>query len=456
MKTELFGKEETAMDIRKCINIVEKHRAKILEVERYIWAHPESGFKEWNTTKYLGKIFEDAGYTLTYAGDIPGFYTDIDTGRPGPKVLILGEMDALVAPTHPEAVNGCAHACGHNAQCAALVGCALALKEPGALDGLCGSIRLMAVPAEELIEIEFRNSLREKGIIHYLGGKVEYLYRGYMDGCDFAYMNHARCNAATPFDIEGSNGCMAKSVTYEGFASHAGGSPDKGINALYAATMGLNAINSLRETFRDDEHVRVHPVIHEAGGATNIIPSKAVLSSYVRGATVESMIRTNKKVNRALAAGALALGAKVKVSDRNGYAPLINDPGMCSVARDAAEALCGKGSCADLEWSCGSTDNGDVSCVIRTVQPHIMGASGHGHGDDYQITDPESCCVLNATHEVLMAMLLLENDAARGKEVLAGPPLRFANKEAYFAEMDKLNYDGDLVTYTDEGAEIHF
>ena len=134
-------------------NLVSKHRKTILETERYVWKHPESGFKEWNTSKYLAKIFEDAGYTLNYAGDIPGFYTDLDTGRPGPKLLIMGEMDALIAPTHPEAVNNCAHTCGHNCQCAGLVGVALALKEPGALDGLCGSIRLMAVPAEELIEI---------------------------------------------------------------------------------------------------------------------------------------------------------------------------------------------------------------------------------------------------------------------------------------------------------------
>ncbi len=437
-------------------SIVEKHRDKILEVERYVWEHPESGFKEWNTSKYLAKIFEDAGYVLHYAGDIPGFYTDIDTGRPGPKVLILGEMDALVAPTHPEAVNGCAHACGHNAQCAALVGCALALKEPGALDGLCGSIRLMAVPAEELIEIDFRNSLRDQGIIHYLGGKVEFLYRGYMDGCDFAFMNHATSSDETVFNLNDSNGCMAKSITYEGVASHAGGSPDKGVNALYAATMGLNAINSLRETFRDDEHVRVHPVIHEAGGATNIIPAKAVLSSYVRGATLESMMATNKKINRALASGALALGAKVKVSDRNGYAPLINDPGMREVARDAAEALCGKGQCIDKPWGCGSTDMGDLSCVIRAVHPHVKGSSGHGHGDDYQITDPESCCVTNACHEVLMAVILLENNAARGKQVLAGPPLRFPNKKAYFEVMDKMIFDGDLIEYTDSGATVKF
>lgn len=449
-------KGEKNMEHTKYRKLVEKHREKILEVERYIWQHPESGFREWNTTKYLAEIFEGAGYTLTYAGNIPGFYTDIDTGRPGPKVLILGELDALVAPTHPEAVNGCAHACGHNAQCAALVGCALALKEPGALDDLCGSIRLMAVPAEELIEIDFRNSLRDQGIIHYLGGKVEFLYRGYMDGCDFAFMNHAMSSDETAFNINNSNGCMAKSIVYEGVAAHAGGSPDKGVNALYAANMGLNAINALRETFRDDEHVRVHPIIHEAGGATNIIPAKAVLSSYVRGATLESIINNNKKVNRALAAGALALGAKVKISDRNGYAPLLNDPGMCEVARDAAEELCGKGQCPDKPWGCGSTDMGDLSCVIRAVHPHVRGASGHGHGDDYKIVNPENCCVTSACHEVLMAALLLENDAERGKQVLAGPPLRFANKEAYFAEMDKMIFDGDLVEYTEDGAKIRF
>ena len=159
---------------------VEKNRRVILDTERYVWNHPETGYKEWETQKYLAKIFEDAGYEITYAENVPGFYADIDTGRPGPKLLILGEMDALGAPNHIEATNGNAHACGHNVQCAALVGTALALKEPGALDGLCGSIRLMAVPAEELIEISFREELRKQGIIRYMGGKVEFLHRGYM------------------------------------------------------------------------------------------------------------------------------------------------------------------------------------------------------------------------------------------------------------------------------------
>ena len=445
------------MELLNYKSLVEKHREKILEVERYIWKHPETGFKEWNTTKYLAEIFEAVGYELTMAGDIPGFYTDIDTGRPGPKVLILGEMDALVAPSHPENVNGNAHACGHNAQCAALVGTALALKEPGALDGLCGSIRLMAVPAEELIEVEFRNQLRDQGIIHYLGGKVEYLYRGYMDGCDIAFMNHATTKTDYIFDCNDSNGCMAKEATYAGVAAHAGGSPHLGVNALYAATQGLNAINALRETFQDGEHVRVHPIMTAGGGSVNIIPAEAKISTFVRGATLESMMESNRKVNRALASGALALGATVKISDRPGYAPLLNDRGLMQVAEDVAVMLLGKDKVQmHRPWGCGSTDMGDLSCVMRALHPHISGASGKGHGDDYYITDPETCCVMGAAIQVTLAAALLENGAARAKEVLAGPPLRYPNKEAYFEAMDQFMADRELVTYDGDKAIVEF
>ena len=75
--------------------LVAQHRKEILAAERHIWQHPETGFKEWQTSAYLEGIFEKAGYTLHKAGDIPGFYTDIDTGRPGPKLLIMAELDAL-------------------------------------------------------------------------------------------------------------------------------------------------------------------------------------------------------------------------------------------------------------------------------------------------------------------------------------------------------------------------
>lgn len=244
-------------------NLVENCRDLILKTERDIWASPETGYHEWKTNAYMEKLFEDLGYTLTKAGDIPGFYTDVETGKPGPKVAILGELDSLICGNHPDAdpETKAVHACGHNAQCATLAGVAAALKQPGALDGLCGSIRLMAVPAEELIQLGYREGLRKQGTIHYYGGKVEFIYRGYFDGVDMAMMIHAGNMPEGKYLTinPGCNGCVVKNVTFEGVASLAGGSPEKGINALYAATTAMTAANALRETFLDNEHIRFHP-----------------------------------------------------------------------------------------------------------------------------------------------------------------------------------------------------
>ncbi len=159
----------------KLLSYVEKHRELILKTERYLWKHPEVGYKEWKTTEYLAEQFEKLDYTVTRPEDITGFVADLDTGRPGPKFAILGELDSLMCETHPEAVpeTKAVHACGHHCQTTAMLGCAAALAEPGALDGMCGSIRFMAVPAEETIDLEYRARLMEEGKIHYNAGKIE-------------------------------------------------------------------------------------------------------------------------------------------------------------------------------------------------------------------------------------------------------------------------------------------
>lgn len=154
---------------------VDQARDLIVRAEKTIWENPELGFEEWKTHAYMKAEFEKMGYTVVEFGNIPGFYADVDTGKPGPKVVLMGEMDALLLPTHHAAVNGNAHACGHHAQCAALMGAAYALKQPGAMDGLCGTVRLMAVPAEELggSNLDRRYEMHEEGIIHFSQGKPE-------------------------------------------------------------------------------------------------------------------------------------------------------------------------------------------------------------------------------------------------------------------------------------------
>jgi len=436
---------------------VDEARQIILDAERYIWAHPETGFREWKTSAYLENIFESLGYILVKPKDIPGFYADLDTGRPGPRVLIMGEMDALICRNHPEAVNGTAHACGHHAQCAALVGVAAALKSDGALDGLSGSIRLMAVPAEELIEVEYRESLRQNGIIKYFGGKVEFMYHGYMDNVDLAFMVHTSADENFDFICKrGGNGCVAKCITVKGVAAHAGSSPHHGVNVLYAAEIGMQAVNAIRETFKEEDYIRVHPIITEGGASVNIIPSEVKIESYVRGASMGCITDINHKVNRAFAAGAVALGARLHILDRPGYSPLINDINLMKVAKSCMETLAGSGRVNFTKvWNTACTDMGDISCVMPAIHPYAAGASGVGHGDNYSINDPERACVNSAKAQVLIIEALLKDNAAKAKSIIKKARPVYPSIRAYFEAVDKLSLKKDIISYgEDHGISI--
>ena len=126
--------------MKQLIEMTEKQEGLIYEAADHIWKNPETGYREWKTSRYMEAQFEALGYSLTRAGNIPGFYADLDTGKPGPKIAIFGELDSLIVESHPDAdpQTHAVHACGHHAQSAILLGIAAALKEPGALDGLCG------------------------------------------------------------------------------------------------------------------------------------------------------------------------------------------------------------------------------------------------------------------------------------------------------------------------------
>ncbi len=423
----------------------------------YLWKNPETGYKEWKSHKYLADAYEALGYTLTPAGNIPGFIADLDTGRPGPRVLILSELDSIICPAHPDAdpETGAVHSCGHHAQGAALLGVAAAMKAPGALDGLCGSIRFAVVPAEELLELEYREGLRKQGTIRYFGGKPEFLARGLFDGCDLAFMIHSGGGEHSFSVSEGANGCIAKTMTFEGKASHAGGSPHQGINALYAASLGMNAINALRETFRDDEHIRVHPIVTNGGVMVNAIPGETGMESYVRGASYDAIVRENTKVNRALAGAALSIGGNVVLEDRPGYMPVDNDRTLSHVFAEAARLLVPEQAVRErVGWDTGCTDMGDLSVVMPAIHPHGSGACGLSHGADYRIANPDCAVVESAKCQLLMLRMLLENGAAKAKEVVANANPKFRSFEEYFAAQDALILNCRAVEYGEDGSAV--
>lgn len=433
------------------INAVDKYRQMILDTERYIWKHPETGFREVTTSKYMEERFNELGYELELADNIPGFYTVMDTGRPGPEVLVMGELDSLICPNHPESdpKTGYVHACGHHAQCAALLGIAAALKESGACDDLCGRIRLCAVPAEELIEIEYRSELKKKGIIKYFGGKCEFLYRGYFDGVDIAFMVHTSSSFAA---IPGAVGSIAKTIHYKGLSAHAGGNPSAGINALYAATQGLSAANAMRETFAESDIIRFHPIVTHGGEAVNAIPERITIESYVRGISFEAIKNANKKINRALCGGALSIGANIEIIDMPGYAPLKNDENLIRLTKDASEIAIPNEEFNVLSVpSSGSTDLGELCGLMPVVHPYAGGAEGKSHGANYHIVDPERACVKSAKLQLGMLYLLLKDDAKRAKKIIAEFKPEFSSKEEYFQYINALFSDGDRIIYNDNG-----
>ena len=447
---------------QRIIKAAEANRQIAFEAERYIWKHPQTGYTEWIANEYLIEKFEALGYKLVRAdqdpkhGKIPGFYTDVDTGRPGPTLCIMGELDALDIANHPESVNGMCHSCGHNAQAATMLGLAATLKtDPSILDGLSGKIRLMLVPAEEMIQLAFRSNLIKEGTISYMGGKVEFLHRGYYDGVDLALMVHSG-NLGDKYDFscgQGNNGCMAKVITYKGKSSHAGGAPHEGINAQYAAMLGLQACNDLRETLQEKDTIRFHPIMKGVNCAVNIIPDEMVIESYVRGSNIEAMKRENKKFNRALAGAAAAIGCELHIDDKPGYSPEIHDVAYMQLVEEVCKDLVGADR-VNFEydsWSTGSSDFGDLTCVMPGIQFTSAGASGTAHGINYYLTDPERLLINSIKAQLLVADKLLKDDAAKAKEIVANYKAPYASIPEYLDAIGDFILDRDVVEYEENG-----
>jgi len=163
-----------------------------------------------------------------------------------------------------------------------LLGVSFGLINSGVMKDLDGSVTLFTIPAEEYIEIEYRKKLLEQGKINFLGGKQELIKLGEFDDIDIAMMFHPSPNTPNRviYTNLSMNGFIGKMVRYIGKGSHAGATPEKGINALSAAMLGLQAINSLRETFKDDDCIRFHPIITKGGEGVNIVPSEVKIEVH--------------------------------------------------------------------------------------------------------------------------------------------------------------------------------
>jgi amidohydrolase len=401
---------------------IDRHAEHLIAIGEDIFRHPELGFKERRTAGVVAHEFGRLG--LSYLEDlaITGLKTVISgSATGGPTIGVLGELDSVLVADHPQAdpATGAAHACGHNAQITAMLGVATGLARSGVLEELSGNVALLAVPAEEYVEIDYRVGLRAQGATEFLGGKSEWIRLGVFDDIDITMMVHAASD--DPGGVIGSintscNGFIGKQARFIGRAAHAGGAPERGVNALYAAELALAAINAQRETFRDDDTVRVHPILTRGGDLVNVIPNDVRFETMVRGKTVEAIDDAARKVDRSLRAGAVAMGAQVEIATLPGYLPVLNHRPVVDIFRENFLAFHPETAWGELGHGTWSGDLGDVSHIMPAIVPQVAGFSGAVHGSDWRITDPYLAYILPAK---LMAMTVIDllaggADGARG------------------------------------------
>lgn len=171
---------------------IDGHRDRIIEMGEAIWAQPETGFQEVVTAGRVQAEFDALDMPHRDNLAVTGVRADLRGGEAGPTLALLGEMDGLILPDHPAAdpSTGAVHACGHHAQVAGLLGAAMGLRTAAVMPHLNGAVALMAVPAEECLEVALRRSWIKQEKIGFLGGKQELIRLGHFDDVDLAMMIH--------------------------------------------------------------------------------------------------------------------------------------------------------------------------------------------------------------------------------------------------------------------------
>ena len=409
---------------RKAAEIIDAKADDLVTIAKTILKNPEPGFRELKTAKLVAEQFAAMGMQPRNGLAITGVRADASGSAPGPTMAVLGELDSLIVGEHPHAdpVTNAAHACGHHCQIAMMIGAAMALTNNDIVQNLAGRIAFMAVPAEEYIEIEFRDGLRQAGKIEFLGGKPEMVRLGEFDDVHLAMMLHTTSNPAEQQICisNTNNGSVAKRIQFIGRAAHAGGAPHLGINALNAAMMAMTAINFNRETFRDEDSIRVHPIITKGGEAVSAVPADVRMETFVRGRSLESLMDANAKVDRAIRAGAMAVGADVKIQTIPGYMPLQQHKGMTEIFRANAVDLVGEDNVGYVNHRGGSTDMGDISHLMPVIHPYIGGAVGLGHGATYVIEDYSLAVIKGAKALAYMVIDMLGDNASQGNSIVGG------------------------------------
>ncbi len=333
------------MDCRERIIACADEKAPVYQqIALDIHAHPEVSNYEFFACKTLSEQLAKEGFEVKVdvAGHRTGFTACYRSAKPGPVLVFLAEYDAL---------QGLGHGCGHNLFGAGSSLAAVCLKQ--VIDEVGGEVRVYGTPGEEG---------GENG-----SAKGSFVREGFLKDVDAALCCHPGTGphcltdqfiACAPVDIE-----------FWGKAAHASAAPHEGVNALDALILTFNGINALRQHVTPD--VRIHGIVVNGGDAPNIIPEYARGKFYLRAATVPRMNELWRKVDNIVAGAALMTGARGRMqASQNRVENMVVTPAFDAVfAREMA--YLGEEVVAPKPGPKGSSDVGNISQVVPTIQPNL-------------------------------------------------------------------------------------
>lgn len=327
---------------------IDRLRDEMTHVARAIYENPETGYREYKSSRILSDFLERNGFGVirNIAGMETAFLATYSNGSAGPTIALLAEYDALP---------GIGHGCGHNLIGTATAGAAIGVSR--VFSGLKGKVVVMGCPAEE-------------AGVDDAGGKVRLIEHGYFKGVDAAMIFHP-----TPRTTVGgeTTALVGLEFAFKGKAAHAAGNPWDGINALDGVLLTFNAINALRQHVRDD--VRIHGIVTGGGDAPNIVPEYAAARFFIRSADREYLKEVILRVENCARGAALATGAELEIKRFNNFYDTMNSNSVLAgvIEKNLEEAGL---KVEGRKKGKGSTDFGNVTWVVPACELAIRLGNG--------------------------------------------------------------------------------
>ncbi len=342
-----------------------EHAPRVVGWRRTVHAHPELARSEHATTSLVTSVLTAAGLEPRL---LPGTGLWCDVGSGERCVALRADLDAL--PLHEgtnlpfaSTVDGVAHACGHDAHTAILLGAGLALASAPSLPG---RVRLIFQPAEEVQP----------------GGALDVLAAGVLSGVDRIFALH--CDPRLPVGRVGTRVGPITSAAdmLELRLSSPGGHTSRPhltadlIHALGTVITGLPSLLSRRVDARSGT-VLVWGSVH-AGRAHNAVPSSGVLLGSLRTGDRETWAELEPVVRDIVGSLLAPTGVGFDLDHIRGVPPVVNEPTSTQLLSDAVTAGLGEAALTGTEQSSGGEDFGWYLEHIPGTLARLGVWSGHG------------------------------------------------------------------------------